>query len=232
MWTVVRAAHGGTTERALEAQHSLVQRYSGAVHAYLLGAVRQEDVADELFQEFALRVVRGDFFRADPDRGRFRDYLRKALIHLVNDYHRALKAWHPQVEIDKLQPAAALEDDEQSFVSNWRQELLDRTWQALAEALPTYHAVLIYRIENPEAPSSQMAEILSQRLGKPMTAESIRKTLQRAHEKFADLLLAEVETSLIEPTPEDLVNELEALDLKKYCGPALDRHAARRDKTT
>lgn len=232
MWTVVRAAHSESADQAVAAQHRLVQRYSGAVHAYLLGAVRQEDVADELFQEFALRVVRGDFFRANPEKGRFRDYLRQSLIYLVNDHHRARKAWHPQVEIDKIQPVAPTDDDEQNFVSNWRQELLDRTWQTLEETLPTYHAVLLFRIENPDVPSPQMAEHISQSLGKPMSAESIRKTLQRAHEKYADLLLEEVETSLVDPNPDDLAGELEALDLKKYCRPALERRLARQAKAT
>jgi hypothetical protein len=47
--------------------------YHRAVHRYLLGALRDEDAAEELFQEFALRFVRGDFRWADRGRGRFRD---------------------------------------------------------------------------------------------------------------------------------------------------------------
>lgn len=223
LWTMVQDAHGLAPDAASVALHKLVQRYSGAVHAYLLGALRRDDAADELFQEFALRVVRGDFGRADPQRGRFRDYLRRALINLINDYHRARKAWHPQVELDKLQPAAALEVDEQSFVASWRQELLDRTWRTLLETLPVYHAVLLFRVENPDVPSSAIAEQLSKTLDKPLTADSVRKTLQRAHEKFADLLLEEVETSLGDTGPAELEAELRTLDLLKFCRPALER---------
>jgi DNA-directed RNA polymerase specialized sigma24 family protein len=48
--------------------------------------VRDPEVADDLAQEFALRFLRGDFQRADPERGRCRDYLKRALINLVHDY--------------------------------------------------------------------------------------------------------------------------------------------------
>ena len=40
---------------------------------------RDEQLAEELFQEFALRMLRGDFRRAEPLRGRFRDYLKTVI---------------------------------------------------------------------------------------------------------------------------------------------------------
>src|SRR5688500_14765658 len=79
LWSVVGQAHGGATAgTASAARRVLMERYRGAAYRYLLGAVRSPDAADELFQEFALRFVRGDFRRADPDRGRFRDYVKAA----------------------------------------------------------------------------------------------------------------------------------------------------------
>src|SRR5438874_2663481 len=92
LWTVVRAAHEPASTAMGAAQHLLMERYCTAVHRYLLGALRDEEAADELFQEFALRFLRGDFRRTDAKKGRFRDYVRTVLIHLVNDHHRARKA--------------------------------------------------------------------------------------------------------------------------------------------
>src|SRR6266436_612212 len=89
MWTMLFRAHAGGPEGAVSAQRAMMERYGGAVYRYLLGAVRDQDAAAELSQEFAVRFLRGDFRRADPDRGRFRDYLKTSLIHLVTDYHRA-----------------------------------------------------------------------------------------------------------------------------------------------
>jgi RNA polymerase sigma-70 factor (ECF subfamily) len=226
LWTLFLQAHQGPEGGAPAAQCLLMRRYGGAVYRYLLGAVRDPDAADDLSQEFALRFVRGDFGRADPARGRFRDYLRTALIHLVNDYHRARQAAPRELHLDAPEPAAPSPqnlDDEGGFLASWREDLLDRTWRALAEANSSYHAALCLRIENPDLPSAQMAERLTTQLGKPFTAASVRKVLQRSHEKYADLLVEEVAASLDGPTPQALLQELQELDLLKYCRSALER---------
>ncbi len=226
LWTMVFQAHQGSPGAVSLAQQALIQRYGGAVYRYMLGAVRDPDVAMDLSQEFALRFVRGDFRRAAPERGRFRDYVKTALIHLVNDYHRARQAWPRQLAADAPEPAgpaSASVDTERDFLDSWRTEILERTWKALAEAQPTYHAVLLYRVENPDATSPQIAEALSAQLGKPLTADGVRKTLQRAHTKFAELLVDEVACSLETPTPEELRQELRELDLLRYCQSAVER---------
>ncbi len=102
-------------------------------------------------------------------------------------------------------------------------ELLDRTWTALAAAQPTYHAVLLFRVENPDVPSPQMAEQLTARLGNPMRPDQVRKALQRSHAKFAELLVDEIASSLGNPSREELAEEVRELDLLKYCRSALER---------
>lgn len=223
-WSVVFQAHQAQTDAA-GARGLLMQRYSGAAYRYLLGAVRDPDVAADLCQEFAVRFLRGDFHRAAPERGRFRDYLKTALVHLVTDHHRARQAWPQGLPAD---PAAALatptnEEADRTFLKSWRAELLDRTWKALAAEQPTYHAVLQLRIADPELPSTAMAERLTGELGKPMSPANVRKALQRAHERFADLLLDEIACSLGTSGTHELRAELTELDLLKYCGTALQR---------
>jgi RNA polymerase sigma-70 factor (ECF subfamily) len=227
MWTMLFRAHGSGAEAVPADQWAVLQRYQRAVYRYLLGAVRDADAADELAQEFALRFLRGDFHRADPKRGRFRDYLKTVLIHLVTDHHRAHQQAPGPLALEVADPLAAppsLVEEEKSFVANWRTELLDRTWQALLDFNPTYHAALQLRIENPDMPSSEMAVQLTARLGNPISAALVRKSLQRAHEKFADLLVDEVALSLGESDKEKIQQELKDLDLLRYCQSALDRH--------
>lgn len=219
-WTAVLRAHGQSVDGAKSARDRLLVRYSGAVYRYLLGAVRDPDAAADLCQEFAVKFLRGDFRRVAPQRGRFRDYVKRALVNLANDHHRARQAGPRPLEIDAAAPELPSEDD---FVGGWRQSILDQTWKALAEDNPTFHAVLALRIEHPDLPSGEMADRLTARLGKPMSAENVRKSLQRAHGKFAELLLDQVADSLDEPTFGDLEGELEALDLLRYCRSALDR---------
>jgi RNA polymerase sigma-70 factor (ECF subfamily) len=233
-WSIVFQAHENKPEGATTAQKLLMQRYSGAVYRYLLGAVRDPDVASELAQEFAVRFLRGAFRRANPERGRFRDYVKTVLIHLVDDHHRSRRA-RPQPlspEVLGATAAAAAEsaDPDRDFLRSWRQELLDHTWKALAREQPTYHAVLLCRVESPDLSSAQMAEQLSARLGKPLTAVTVRKAIQRAHEKFADLLIKEVAYSLDAATPEQLEEELRELELLKYCRSALERRGGGEQK--
>jgi RNA polymerase sigma factor (sigma-70 family) len=229
-WTLVRRAHGSAADCAADALRLLLQRYCGAAYRYLRGALRDDDDALDLLQEFVLRFLRGDFRRADPGSGRFRDYLKAALIHLVADYHRGQRAQAQPLPADiderAVAPAEAAED-EANFFRSWREELLNRTWAALAEANPTFHAVLVFHLENSDLPSAGAAEQLSARLGKPFTAAHVRVTLQRAREKFAELLVDEVAHSLGGCTEAELAQELHALRLSKLCAPALDRRRRR-----
>ena len=100
-WTLVFQVHGGTPEQVAAAQVTLMERYSGAVHRYLLGVLRDQHAAEELAQEFALRFLRGDFHRADPERGRFRDFVKRALHNLMVD-HRRRKRASPRTLGDEL----------------------------------------------------------------------------------------------------------------------------------
>jgi RNA polymerase sigma-70 factor (ECF subfamily) len=225
MWTLVFQAHAGPTDAITAAQNELMRRYGGAVYRYLLGALRDPDAAADLSQEFALRFVRGDFRRADPERGRFRDYLRVSLSRLVSEHHRRRKRRPILLSPDAPEPAVedpSLDADE-AFIASWREELLERAWQGLSEANAAYHAVLLYRIDHSEASSAQMAEQLSERLQKTVNAAWVRKTLQRAHEKIADLLVEEVARSLGTGELGPVSEELQALDLLKYCRSALER---------
>src|SRR5690242_7685201 len=100
LWTIVAHAKGGPGEAACAAQQELLRRYSRAVHRYLLGALRNPDAADELAQEFALRFLRGQCKGADPQRGRFRDYLKGTLSHLVAEYYRRQAALAKPLPVD------------------------------------------------------------------------------------------------------------------------------------
>jgi RNA polymerase sigma-70 factor (ECF subfamily) len=221
LWTKLLQAHGGARDAAAATRHRLLQRYGGAVHRYLLGAVRDPDAAADLAQEFALRFVRGDFAGADPQRGRFRDYLKRALSNLVNDFHRSRR--HQPQGLTADHPAPAAGGDDRDFLDSCREDVIDRTWQALAGANATYHDVLRLRIGHPDLTSEQLAALASEGMAQVVTAAWVRKNLQRAQAKFADLLLDLVTASLDRYTPEALVGELRELDLLKYCRAALER---------
>jgi RNA polymerase sigma factor (sigma-70 family) len=229
-WSLVVQSHLGSPEQIAAAQVELMDRYAGAVHRYLLSATHDPDAAAELAQEFALRFVRGDFHRADPTRGRFRDFVKRALRNLIIDDQRR-RVIRPRPMGDDLpEPTDPAEDSsefERRFVATWRSELMARAWAALArlqeQSGQPYHTVLRLRVDHPEMHSPEMAEALSKRLGRPIAAGGLRMALQRSRQRFVEFLLEDVTASLGAPTQHQLEEELIDLGLFEYCGPVLKR---------
>lgn len=239
MWTTLRQAHAGPADEAQQAQSLLLEQYRAAAFRYLAAVVGDADAAEDLFQDFAVRFLRGDFHAATPQRGRFRDYLKTALVRLVIDFrrkqHRALARELPSEIATPDEPGLTVAESE-AFEEAWRGELLALAWERLEQASAAgqpYHAALLYRSEFPQATAGQMAAELSARLQPPhpYSEAGMRKILQRAREKFADHLLDEVACSLSTTTPsagelDAIEAELIELKLLPYCRSALDRRRA------
>jgi DNA-directed RNA polymerase specialized sigma24 family protein len=228
LWTVVRQAHGGPRRAIAAAQRQLIDRYGGAVRRYLLAVLRDEDATDELFQEFALRFVRGDLRGADPSRGRFRDYIKGVLFHLVSDYHRRLRDQPRPLSARAAEIAFRMPEPpehEREARECWRDELLARCWARLEEVEQTsdqpLYTVLRHRADHPERRSPQLAEALSTRLRRPLSPAAVRQLLHRARRRFAELLVDEVVHSLHQPSPQDVEEELGELGLLEYARPIL-----------
>jgi DNA-directed RNA polymerase specialized sigma24 family protein len=228
-WTMVFQAHSGTPDEAHIAASRLMCRYAGAVHRYLLKALKDPDAADELDQEFALRFLRGDFRNSDPNRGRFRDYVKRAVQNLINDYYRRKR---PVASLDSRTPEPAGPDAglaafEHEFIESWRKDLLERAWTALADLEKNtgqpYHTVLRSKVSHPDLPSAQLACQLATELKRPFTAGAVRQTLARSRRKYVDYLLTEVRASLDHPTRDALEQELIDLNLLHYCRPFMKR---------
>lgn len=228
-WTMVFQAHSGDPDEAHIAASRLMCRYAGAVHRYLLKALKDPDAADELDQEFALRFLRGDFKNSDPNRGRFRDYVKRAVQNLIIDYHRRKR---PGVSLDAhaIDPAGAepgIPDFEQQFIDSWRKDLLERAWSSLEDLERNtgqpYHTVLRTKVSHPDLTSDKLARQLSTTLKKSYTPGAVRQALQRSREKYVTYLLDEVRASLDNPSRDDLEQELIDLNLLHYCRPFMKR---------
>jgi RNA polymerase sigma-70 factor (ECF subfamily) len=218
-WTVVMQAHAGGDDTVTSARRDLLERYSGAIYRYLVGAVRDPDVAADLSQEFALRLLRGEFHRVHPERGRFRDYIRSVLINMVRKYYREQQR-RPQALAEESW-AVAPDAEFPSLEECLRVEVLARTWKALKQAHPRYYTVLKLRAHNPGLSSSAIAEQLTAVSGCCWKSAQVRKTIERARALFVELLFAEVSSSFQCTDQEDLWEALEGLDLLKYCRHSL-----------
>jgi RNA polymerase sigma-70 factor (ECF subfamily) len=223
MWSKVLEGRGAG-DRAARARNDLLVRYHEAVYHYFRRKLKDENVAQELYSNFALRLIESDRLlrHADPSRGRFRNYLKVALHHMVIDHYRRQGR---EKKVLPLPPDVPERDSD--FHPVWRQELLNQAWKALEESDRAtgqhLYPVLRYQSDNPDAHAPEVARWLGDQLGRPFTPEAVRQTLHRAREKFSRLLLEEVERSLENPTLDELEQELGELQLLTYCQRALAR---------
>jgi DNA-directed RNA polymerase specialized sigma24 family protein len=228
-WSLVYLAHHGPTEANRSARQQLLDRYGEAARRYLRKLLQDPDADQEIFQEFALRLLKGDLRGANPELGRFRNFVKGTLFHLIANYRKQKQRWPGPLpeEGSTWETCQQVANPSCSFEESWCDHLLARAWTALAESeagtSQPYYAVLRFRADHPESRAPQLAQELTAQLGRTFTAAGVRQILHRARGKFAAFLLDEVAHSLESPTAEQLEAELAELGLLDYCRPALEQ---------
>lgn len=211
-WTVIRNAHTpGPVGQAAMAE--LISRYHDAVERYLRLKLRDQNLADEVFQEFWTKLLTHKLAGADISKGRFRDYLRTVLHRLIIDHFRGrkLQALPPGDLLDPATPDA-------DYDRVWREAVIKRVWSRLEtyEAVTPknrYASVLHLRVGNPDASIEEIAGKLGDRTGTKITPEAFRKTLQRARGKFLELLVQELRETIHPASDDDIEAEIYDLGL-------------------
>ena len=140
--------------------------------------------------------------RANREKGRFRHYLKAVLRRMVIDYYRGPKGPGPlRPDDEPTQMPPELAGDDADFQEAWVKELEDQAWKSLEQVEKDtgkpYYSLLLYRSQKSGRTSSmKMAPLFSKKLGRTLSADNVRKQLQRAQEKLSDLLVDEVARSL------------------------------------
>jgi hypothetical protein len=221
-WSLVRQAHAaGTGASAEQARGVLVMRYASALRRYVGGIVKDRDEADELSQDFIMRLLKGDFAGADPDRGRFRDLLKAAVRNMIRNHWSKQNRRRPAV-VDFDSVADNSENEiEASWLTAWQTNVLDHAWGALKDFERSSpgnpaHTLLKWRTEFPDETSDQLAARLTQKVGSTVQPAAARQMLRRARLRFADLLVKEIAMGMDNPTPAQIEEELAALGLLEH----------------
>jgi RNA polymerase sigma-70 factor (ECF subfamily) len=221
--TLFRQAHDpvAPAEQQAAARGQLLLRYERVVRGYLAGALRgaanRDDLIGECFQRFSKRLLEGAFRGADPERGRFRHYLRTSLSNLVRQIHRENAARPAGLAgLELPEPAAPALDEA------WRTVLMERALRALREyegrTGAGHYTVLKLKLDGLHA--EEIGQRLAGEGGKPVAAAAVRQRLGRARAKLVELLREEVAQTLSDPTEEEVDEELAELGLLEYCRSA------------
>jgi RNA polymerase sigma factor (sigma-70 family) len=219
-WSLIRDAHAaGVPQSATAARQALVLRYAKSIRRYVGGMVKKQDDADELAQDVVMRLMKGDFGGADPNRGRFRDLLKTAVRNMVHNHWA--KANRRKTADADLNLVSRDDADDPAWTAEWQSNVLDHAWGALKEferKNPTgrAHTLLKLRTEFADTTSDELATKLSAKAKAVINADACRQMLRRARLRFAEALVTEIGIGLSDPSPARVAEELAALGLLDY----------------
>lgn len=197
-----------------------VMRYARAIQKYVAAIVRDPHDAEEVAQEFLVRVFDKSFCPENVSRGRFRGYLKSAVRYVAISHLRKRRATELSEEMlaSIIQPNS---DADVAWTQEWQSCVLERAWQSLElhqQQTPDnlFYSVLRLSIDNPQANSDELAARLAKQVDRPMRADAFRQQLRRARKHFAKLIISEVRQTLQNPTAQTIEKELVDLQLMPY----------------
>jgi len=216
-WTLVLAAGKGETigdgRAALE---SLCRAYWYPVYAFIRRCGHPAEQAEDLTQEFFLRVLSGTFLsRATPEKGRFRSFLLGAVKHFLadaSDRQRALKRGggleHLAMDFQDgdmryLREPVSEETPERIFHRKWAKTVLGRVMTDLREEfvaegkLDQFKRLKGYLSGSGEVKYAEVARDMQ------TTETALKSSIQRLRRRYRDLLRAEVAETVADASEVD-----------------------------
>ncbi|MBI2826688.1 MAG: hypothetical protein HYX69_18605 [Planctomycetia bacterium] len=221
-WSLLRLAQATSFADSGPARQALALRYSGAIRRYVGALVRNQQDADEVAQDVLVRILRGDFGGADPQRGRFRDLLKVAIRNMVRTFwDRQQRRTGVNLDVATVADEGSDAEADAAWQATWQKSVLDMVWRALASYEQGHvgcvaHTVLRLRADYPDDDSDQLAARLSTATGKKFAPPATRQQLRRARLRFAQLLVEEISHGLKDASPAAVEEELTDLGLLEY----------------
>jgi RNA polymerase sigma factor (sigma-70 family) len=212
-WSVVLAARDRSCPDAAQALETLCRTYWYPAYAFIRSQGRPPDDAQDLAQEFFARLLAKDFLRlVQPEKGRFRTFLRMALKRFLaneGDRRRAQKrgggsahvAFDTRLAEQRFQsePGGALAPD-RSYDRRWALALLDeamarleRECAATGKAAELQHLKPHLTAERGALPYADLAATLG------TTEGAARVAVHRLRRRFRELFRAAIADTVAGP---------------------------------
>ena len=220
-WTLVVAAGDRDRTQARPALASLCENYWYPLYAYLRRRAYPADQAQDLTQEFFVRVLEGRYLdRADPDRGRFRSFLLSSLKFFVadeEDRNRAHKRGggalvpleFPSGEERYQREPAHDETPEHIFERRWALSVLDRVVERLRSEFVQhgraehFERLKVFLLGQSDAPYAVLAGEMNSSEG------ALKVAIHRLRKRYRELFRQEIADTVVDPA--DVESELRYL---------------------
>lgn len=212
-WTLVLAAADSGDPGADDALASLCEIYWPPVYSYVRHRGESEEDAQDLTQEFFLRVMEKSYLRAaNPERGRFRSFLLAAVKNFMSnewDRRTAKKRGGGRLviplEVESEENAYRIEPrydrtPEAVYEKRWALTVLERVLGLLAEEMrssPLGHRFERLRPFLLEGGSGASYREVAAELG--MTESAVRVAIHRMRKRFGLLLREQVAQTVEDP---------------------------------
>jgi RNA polymerase sigma factor (sigma-70 family) len=210
-WTLVIAAGDPRRKEARSALVSLCENYWYPLYAYLRRRGYSADQAQDLTQEFFIRVLEGRYLdRADPERGRFRSFLLTSLKFFVADEEDRRNAHKRGGGVlvplefssgeDRYQREPAHnETPERIFERRWALSVLDRVVEKLRHEFilhgrpEHFERLKVFLLSQSDAPYSALALEMNTSEG------ALKVAIHRLRKRYRDLFRQEIADTVADP---------------------------------
>jgi RNA polymerase sigma factor (sigma-70 family) len=210
-WTLVLAAGDPGRKEARSALVSLCENYWYPLYAYLRRRGYSADQAQDLTQEFFVRVLEGRYLdRAAPEKGRFRSFILTSLKFFVadeGDRDRAQKRGGGTVEPLEFPPGeeryqrepAHDETPERIFERRWALSVIDRVVEKLREEFvhhgrpEHFERLKTFLLGQSEAPYAALAREMNTSEG------ALKVAIHRLRKRYRELFRQEIADTVADP---------------------------------
>ena len=210
-WTLVVAAGDPQRKEARSALASLCENYWYPLYAYLRRRGYTADQAQDLTQEFFMRILEGRYLdRADPEKGRFRSFLLTSLKFFVadeGDRERAHKRGGGVLvplefssgEERYQRETAHDETPERIFERRWALSLLDRVVERLRDEFvhhgraEHFERLKMFLLGQSDAPYAALAREMNTSEG------ALKVAIHRLRKRYRDLFRQEIADTVADP---------------------------------
>ena len=220
-WTLVIAAGDPGRKEARSALVALCANYWYPLYAFLRRRGHPADQAQDLTQEFFVRVLEGRYLdRADPERGRFRSFLLSSLKFFVADEEdrnrahkrggRALVSLEFSSGEERYQREPAHDETpERIFERGWALSVLEGVVERLRSEFVQhgrpehFERLKVFLLGQSDAPYASLAREMNTSEG------ALKVAIHRLRKRYRELFRQEIADTVVDPV--DVESELRHL---------------------
>ena len=219
--------------------------YQIPIRKFFLCLCNSPTQAEDQFQDFAVKFLEGAFSKYDPEKGRFRDYLKQSLRHQVRKQYRKSKKAElsmPEdmdaVDPNLIQPVDAALSEFDAMEGEQIKQLVEQDMHAdELDGENHFHSLLKFAIDfqrvrlaattdvqgRSKIPVSEIVRFLGEQFGEVVSKDTAKQRMFRAKRAYASKIISEIGVRIGDTSPRAIRAASHELRLNVYIESELSR---------